>query len=549
MKPHSTCLLVTFLLLFSTASGLYGQDRKSFDLKLRHRVETATDSDQFHAIEKNEVWRATETAFVVCDMLNLHHSHNATIRVGQLAPRMEKVLSHARNEGATIIHAPSSCIKYYVDHPARKRAQSAPMAPNLPIDIDQWCDSIESEKLGAYPIDQSDGGDDDEPEDHQKWLAKLKSQGLDPGRPWSRQIDVLTIDGGRDFISDHGSEIWSILEDQKIKNVVLLGVHTNMCVLGRPFGLRQLSKNKKNVVLMRDLTDTMYNPNSSPFVSHFKGTDLIVEHIEKYICPTITSQQLIGGEPFVFPSDSRPHIVIVMAEDEYATDKTLPDWAAKHLAKDFRVSLVFGSKAVRNDIPGLQALHSADLLMLSIRRKNLPQEQLQIFRDYEATGKPMVGIRTASHPFCLMKNPPPNGLSEWREFDSVVWGGNYHGHTKNGAIYELSVDEDNVGSRFLNGVDASQLRGHKSLYNTSPLAPNTRVLLDGHIVGAPKTSQPVTWLNKRGNGGPSFYTSMGHVDDFKQAGFQLLLANACKELTGVNGEPAPSSGSSTKSKQ
>ncbi len=46
--------------------------------------------------------------------------------------------------------------------------------------------------------------------------------------------------------------------------MILLGVHTNMCVLGRPFGLRQMAKNGKNVVLMRDMTDTMYNPQSGP---------------------------------------------------------------------------------------------------------------------------------------------------------------------------------------------------------------------------------------------------------------------------------------------
>jgi hypothetical protein len=76
-----------------------------------------------------------------------------------------------------------------------------------------------------------------------------------------------------------------------------------MCVLGRPFGLRQMAKNGKNVVLMRDMTDTMYNPKRAPFVSHFKGTELIVEHIEKFVCPTITSDQMIGGKAFRFKGD------------------------------------------------------------------------------------------------------------------------------------------------------------------------------------------------------------------------------------------------------
>jgi len=81
-------------------------------------------------------------------------------------------------------------------------------------------------------------------------------------------------------------------------------VHTNMCVLGRPFGLRQMVKNGKNAVLVRDMTDTMYNPRSAPFVTHFRGTELIIEHIEKFVCPTITSDQLIGGKVFRFKGDT-----------------------------------------------------------------------------------------------------------------------------------------------------------------------------------------------------------------------------------------------------
>lgn len=84
-----------------------------------------------------------------------------------------------------------------------------------------------------------------------------------------------------------------------------MGVHTNMCVLGRPFGLRQLVRNKKNVVLMRDMTDSMYNPKQWPYVDHFTGHDLVISHVERFVCPTITSDQILGGKPFQFKNDSR----------------------------------------------------------------------------------------------------------------------------------------------------------------------------------------------------------------------------------------------------
>ena len=127
--------------------------------------------------------------------------------------------------------------------------------------------------------------------------------GRNPRSPWKAQTDLLTI-RDEDAISDSGVEIWNLMEQRGIRNVILVGVHTNMCVLGRPFGLRQLAKNGKNVVLMRDMTDTMYNPKMAPYVSHFKGTELIIEHIEKYVCPTITSDQFLGGKPFRFKGDT-----------------------------------------------------------------------------------------------------------------------------------------------------------------------------------------------------------------------------------------------------
>ena len=90
-----------------------------------------------------------------------------------------------------------------------------------------------------------------------------------------------------------------------IERVLVMGVHTNMCVLGRPFGLRNLARYGKQVLLVRDLTDTMYNPERPPGVSHFAGTDLMVEHVEKYWCPTFTSSDITGKPAFRFKDDPR----------------------------------------------------------------------------------------------------------------------------------------------------------------------------------------------------------------------------------------------------
>ncbi len=281
-------------------SGLAASPELKFTLQ--KRVETKPGNGEFRVTATAEKWNPKQTAIIVCDMWDLHHCKNAVVREGQLAPVMNGLLEQVRALGVLIIHAPSSCMKPYEGHPARERAKSAPKAANLPADIGSWCRQIPAEERGKYPIDQTDGGEDDEPGEHAAWAAELKAKGLNPRAPWTRQIDVLKI-YDHDAISDSGVEIWNLLEQRGISNIILMGVHVNMCVAGRPFGLRQMAKNGKHVVLMRDMTDSMYNPARWPFVDHQRGTELFIEHIEKFICPTITSDQILGGKPFVFSGE------------------------------------------------------------------------------------------------------------------------------------------------------------------------------------------------------------------------------------------------------
>ncbi|MEZ6070317.1 MAG: hypothetical protein R3C10_08560 [Pirellulales bacterium] len=288
------------------------------DLPLTLRYQEATDGEAFRQLTRQETWRSEQTALIVCDVWDLHHSPNAVARVGELGPRLNEVVAEARRRGVTIIHAPSDCMAAYQDHPARERARQAPAAAVVPEDIESWCSRIQSEEGVEYPLDQSDGGSDDTPEAQADWNAKLKAMGRKTGSPWQAESDLIKIDEDCDFISDRGNEIWNILADRGIDNVILTGVHTNMCVLGRPFGLRQMARAGKNVVLMRDMTDTMYNPQRWPYVSHFAGTDLIVDHIERHVCPTISSDQLIGGEPFRFAGDTRPRVAPDEAENAVA---------------------------------------------------------------------------------------------------------------------------------------------------------------------------------------------------------------------------------------
>ncbi|MFI4875757.1 MAG: ThuA domain-containing protein [Blastopirellula sp. JB062] len=521
--------LLICLLVLLTSAPLLGDD---LQMKLRFQQETKPDSGLYHRQTRSESWKPEQTAIIVCDMWDLHTCRNAVLRGKEFAPRLNEVLKRAREQGVTIIHAPSNCMEHYAEHPARLRAERTPAAADVPTDINQWCYQIPAEEKGIYPVDQSDGGNDDDVEQRKAWKAHLTSLGRNPNRPWIKQTDLLPIDPDRDYISDQGDEVWSILTSKGIDNVILTGVHTNMCVLGRPFGLRQLAKNGKNVVLMRDLTDTMYNPKSWPFVNHFTGNDLIVSHIEKHVCPTVTSDQILGGEQFVYAQDKRPHVVIVIAEDEYETAQTLPTFAGDFLGRDFRVSYVYGSETKRDDIPGLdQAIATADVLLISVRRRALPPQQMEALRKYVAAGKPMLGIRTANHAFGLRGKEPPKGTETWEEFDPEVWGGHYTGHYGNDLKSTIEEVAENAKHPILRGVAREPFPQGGSLYQTAPLKEGATTLLTGAVEGKP--AEPVAWTFRRADGGWSFYTSLGHKKDFQNRSFQRLLLNGIYWAAGL----------------
>ena len=259
------------------------------DLSLRRLVRSEPGRDQWKSVETRVEWAPAGTVAVICDMWNTHSCKAAAARVREMAPRMNQLVSELRSRGVLIIHCPSDTMKFYEGTPGRKLAQSAPKA-STPASLTGWA-SLDLQREPPLPIDDSDGGCDDTPQ-------------CPPASPWSREIETLEIKDG-DAITD-SAEAYNLMRQRGITNVIIMGVHENMCVLGRPFGIRQLVRRGQNVVLVRDLTDTMYNPRRKPFVAHFIGTDLVTWHIEKYWCPTITSDQVLGGRPFRFAADTAP---------------------------------------------------------------------------------------------------------------------------------------------------------------------------------------------------------------------------------------------------
>lgn len=266
-------------------------------LHTRSRVAKQDDGSKERVSEETVEWDPKKTALIICDMWDNHWCKGAAKRVEELAGPMNKAVAAARQRGVLVIHAPSTTVDFYKDTPQRKRAQAAKFVKTpAPLSTVErwgtaWC-YPDPKRESELPIDDTDMGCD----------CATKCEIVPP---WTRQIKTIDI-AEEDAITDNGQETFNLLAERGIDQVIIMGVHLNMCVLGRPFAIRQLVAQGKKVLLVRDMTDTMYCSKMKPFVNHFDGTDLVVGHVERNWCPSITSVDLVGGKPFRFAEDKRP---------------------------------------------------------------------------------------------------------------------------------------------------------------------------------------------------------------------------------------------------
>lgn len=200
-------------------------------------------------------------------------------------------------------------------------------------------------------------------------------------------------------------------------------------------------------------------------------------------------------------------ICLLSASAEYDSDKSLAGFQ-KHLESQYRVvcQMVYG-KDKGEGLQGLEALDSTDLMIVFTRRITLSPPQLGLVQKYLASGRPVIGLRTASHAF-----------SNYLEFDREILGGGYQGHygDERGSV-QLSPGRG--GHPVLAGVtNFNSFR----LYKNPTLADDVVVLLDG-TTGTNR--EPVAWVREL-KGVRIFYTSLGTQEDFTQESFRRLLVNA-----------------------
>jgi nicotinamidase-related amidase len=244
-------------------------------LNLTRRSQLFTRDKRTRAVWKTVTkparFKPGETALLICDVWDTHPLRGARERMTVMLPRMNRLAKHLRRKGVLIIHSPSECMGYYKDHPARLAVLATPPAnprerrradPPMPFSTE---------------ISHSDTGDVE---------PKM------PPFPWTRENKAIEI-RDEDAISSNGREIYSLMKARGIKHLLFMGVHTNFCVLHRSFGIKQMVKWGVDAMLVRDLTDGLYDPATPPYVSHDEGTQLVIGYIEKFWCATVESKELL----------------------------------------------------------------------------------------------------------------------------------------------------------------------------------------------------------------------------------------------------------------
>ncbi|MCI0683631.1 MAG: ThuA domain-containing protein [Gemmataceae bacterium] len=220
-----------------------------------------------------------------------------------------------------------------------------------------------------------------------------------------------------------------------------------------------------------------------------------------------------GGE-----HDKPLRVCLVSGSLEYDSDASLNKFQ-KHLEKNYHAVCSRAFIKTESDLPGLENLDTCDVMLLFTRRLKITGEQLERVKKHCLAGKPIVGIRTASHAF-----------QNWLDLDKEVLGGNYKGHFGAGPLCAVKIEPKAKSHPILKGVQPFQSVG--SLYKNTGLAKDVDILLTG---SATANTEPIAWTRQY-KGARIFYTSLGHQKDFDDPNFVTMIVNALYWTT--NREPA-----------
>ena len=201
-------------------------------------------------------------------------------------------------------------------------------------------------------------------------------------------------------------------------------------------------------------------------------------------------------------------VCMLSGSKEYKSNESLAAYQAI-LEKSYPIKCSRAFWTSEDNLPGLEALDTCDVMLLFTKRLTIDGEQLDRVKKYCLAGRPIVGVRTASHAF-----------QNWLELDRLVFGGDYGGHYGSGKITEVKLAEHAAKHPVMEGI--KPFESPTKLYKNRDIAKDTNLLLTGTI---PERTEPVAWT-RTFRDARIFYTSLGGPEDFDNEIFRRLLTNA-----------------------
>jgi type 1 glutamine amidotransferase len=232
------------------------------------------------------------------------------------------------------------------------------------------------------------------------------------------------------------------------------------------------------------------------------------------------------------PDATAPHVVFVTGDDEYRSEISMPMIAGILEAQGIRTTVTYArpSPQTKDNIEGLEALETADLMVMFTRFRALPEDQVTRILRFVESGKPLIGLRTSTHAFLYPDGHARQPLNDG--FGRDVFGQKWMTHHGSRSRTDVTIDGSNAPHTILNGVTPFQARSW--LYHVAPLHDVDMVLLHGTSVNSSKSqeqlktyplTQPVAWTRMH-KGAPVFFTTLGHPEDFTHESMRRLVVNA-----------------------
>lgn len=298
-----------------------------------------------------------------------------------------------------------------------------------------------------------------------------------------------------------------------------------------------------------------------------------------WVTLTMSGPAWAGQNPWVtYDGSDGPgngkHIVLISGDEEYRSEEALPQ-LAKILAEHhgFKTTVLFSIDEETGEIdpetldntPGLENLESADLMVIATRFRNLPDEQMKRIVEYIESGRPVIGLRTATHAFNIPEDREyhrysfNSGVEGWEDgFGRQVLGETWIAHHgQHGSESTLGILAEDVENHpILRGIEDGDIWGPTDVYEVRlPLPGHSQPLVLGQVLSGMKPdSEPVTgekndpmmpiaWTKtyetESGETTRVFTTTMGAAEDLSSEGLRRLLVNASYWALGMEDQISP----------